>query len=69
MNFKIASRQSQHRHLAGIDGMARHIDQTARTTRLPCQQAFHMTAAQVSSNRSVMIDLPFADFPDHGPDA
>ena len=70
MNFRIASRQSQHRHRAGIDGMIRQINHTARTTMLPCQQVFHMTAAQASSREgSTMINVPSVDFSDHAPDA
>ena len=48
MNFRIASRQSQHWNRAGIDGNNRQIDQTTRTTRPPCQQARHIVVAQAS---------------------
>ncbi len=59
MNFKIASRQSQQRQRAGIDGMTWQISQTASTTRLPCQQVFHIVVVQMSRRALgfIVIDL------------
>jgi hypothetical protein len=37
---------------------------------LPCQQVFHMTAAQASSREgSIVIKVPSVYLPDHAPEA
>ena len=61
MNFKIASRQSQQRHLVGIDGINRQTTQTTRTTRPPCQKARHIVVVQASRRMFIMDDRTVGD--------